>query len=351
MHISAEEDKFADYIKPSKNVSNQPKVSVILPYFNAEERLALSIESVLNQSFTDFELLCVNNNSTDNSLAIAEAFAKKDSRIKLLSESKQGVAYASETGLKASCGSFIARTDADDICRYDRLEKQYNFLKENPDYQAIGSQAEFTGPEGKHGMQHFVNKTNARISHQEIFLYQFSELQIINPTLFFRKETAEKYGYYKHGDFPEDYEMFLRWLSKGVKYYKIPEKLLQWHDSPGRLTRTDPRYAFTAFYKTKSPYIAEYLRKNNPHHPKVAIWGAGRRSGRRARMLKEHGLEIDFYIDIAETKDYAKYYKEITKAGDFFILVYVAKRDADVFISEYLESRGFVNGKDFLIVA
>jgi glycosyltransferase involved in cell wall biosynthesis len=332
-------------------MSNQPKVSVILPYYNAEERLAKSIESILNQSFTDFELLCVNNNSTDDSRKIAEKFAKKDKRIKLLEENKQGVAHASETGLKASQANFIARTDADDICREDRLEKQYHFLRENPTYQAVGSQVSYSGAEGNDGMQYFIDKTNKRISHKSVFLYQFSELQIINPTLFFRKETAEKYGYYKHGDFPEDYEMFLRWLSRGVKFYKIPEKLLQWHDSPGRLTRTDSRYAFKAFYETKSPYIAEYSRKHNPHHPKVAIWGAGRRSRRRANILKEHGLEIDFYIDIKQTKDYAKYYKEVTKAGDFFILVYVAKRNADEFISAYLESKGFVNGKDFLIVA
>lgn len=332
-------------------MNNKPKISVILPFYNAVDRLELSIKSVLNQSFTDFELLLVNNNSDDGSRETAEQFMQKDSRIKLLDENRQGVAYASETGLKAARARYLARTDADDICRRDRLEKQYQFLEKHPKYQAVGSHAEFSGPEKSTGMQHFIEKTNQRITHEELYLYQFSELQIINPTLFFRKETAEKHGFYKHGDFPEDYEMFLRWMSRGIKFYKIPESLLKWHDSETRLTRTDPRYAFSAFYETKSPYIAEYSRLHNPHHPKVAVWGAGRRSRRRAKLLKKHGLEIDFYIDITNTKEYALHYEDIKNPGDYFILIYVAKRDADIFISNYLQSKGFINGKDFLIVA
>lgn len=328
-----------------------PDVSILLPFYNAENTIHKAIKSILKQTFKNFELICVNNNSQDNSTEIVNKLAAKDKRIRLLHEKRQGVAYASQTALEASRAKYIARTDADDICKPTRIEKQFNFLETHPEYQAVGSMAEYVGPPENKGIQTFIDKTNSRITHKELSLNRFSELQIINPTLFFRKKTAETYGFYKHGNFPEDYEMFLRWMSKGVKFYKIPEKLIEWHDSPKRLTRTDSRYSVMAFYETKSPYIAEYSERHNPHHPNVVIWGAGRRSRRRAKLLEGYGLKIKFYIDINKTKEYSRYFETITHPGEFFILAYVGKRGADKLITNYLEEHGFQNGKDFLIVA
>ncbi len=328
-----------------------PEVSIILPYFNAERTIGNAIQSVLNQTFINFELLCVNNNSTDKSSEIVRKFAKKDKRIKQLSEYKQGVAYASEAALQVAKAPFVARMDADDICKPARIEKQLNFLKQHSDIDVVGSMVEYAGSADNKGIQLYIDKTNKRITHKEISLFQFSELQVINPTLFFRKKIAIEYGFYRHGNFPEDYEMFLRWLHNGVKFYKLPEKLLIWHDSENRLTRTDLRYSTQAFYETKSPYIAEYSKQHNPYHPEVVVWGGGRKSMQRAKILMKYGLKIKFYIDIKKNKPNTKHFETIQKPDNFFILSYVANRGADQIIENYLEQRGFKNGKDFLIVA
>ncbi len=104
------------------------------------------MESVSMQSITDFECLLVNNNSTDNSVEIATAFARKDIRFRMLNESKQGVSYASNLGSYHAHGAYIARMDADDIASPpDRLKFQYDFLAQNPNYGVVTGQVVFGG--------------------------------------------------------------------------------------------------------------------------------------------------------------------------------------------------------------
>ncbi|MEE4285302.1 MAG: glycosyltransferase family A protein, partial [Mariniphaga sp.] len=134
-----------------------PEVSVVLPYFNAENTLERAVESILSQTFPSFEILLVNNNSTDQSLTIAQYLAQKDSRIRLLNEPKQGVDHAMNCGLENSRGRFIARMDADDIAHPQRLEKQVRFLNENPGIGLVGSFVKYVSHNsGTGGFKRFV---------------------------------------------------------------------------------------------------------------------------------------------------------------------------------------------------
>lgn len=108
-----------------------PEISVILPFYNAENTLEISVESVLKQGFFDFELLLVDNCSDIRSTRIAQGLAKREKRIHFLEEPKAGVANAMNCGLIHARGKFIARMDVDDISHPERLEKQLRYLKEN----------------------------------------------------------------------------------------------------------------------------------------------------------------------------------------------------------------------------
>ncbi len=194
-------------------MSKNPEISVILPFFNAETTLKAAAESMLNQSFEDFELLLVDNNSTDKSAEIAEKLALFDSRIHILNELKQGVANAMNCGLKNAKGKFLARMDADDIAHQNRLEKQVHFLRENTEIGFVGSEVKYV-PHNKNtaGFQRFVDWANSFHSPEEIELNRFVEIPVVNPTILFRREIFEKHGACLDGDFPEDYEMQLRYL-------------------------------------------------------------------------------------------------------------------------------------------
>ena len=331
-----------------------PEISVILPYYNAEKTLHSAIESILRQKFENFELILINNCSTDNSFQVAKNLALSDQRIRLLQENTKGVANAFNKGLKRAKGDFIARMDADDISHSERLQKQLHFLKENKQIAIVATQVEINPNNKNRGFQHFVNWSNQLITPQEITLNRFVEQPVVNPTILCRKEVFDTVGSYKHGTFPEDYDWFLRVLEAKYQIAKIPEALLQWKDSIGRLSRIDKRYSVGSFYKTKAFYLANWLKQNNPFHPKVAIWGMGKRSKQRAALLETHQIQINAYIDLIEepeiTEDYY-YYQNLPKPGELFIISYVGNRGAREKIRSFLLQRGYVEGINFIMAA
>lgn len=332
-----------------------PKLSVILPFYNSENTILRAINSIKNQSFTDFECILIDNNSTDKSIEIILKTIKDDKRFILTKESKQGVVFASNKGSKLAKGEYIARMDSDDECYKDRFEKQLNFLETNKNYGAVSGLVEFVGyKDTSKGFAKYVEWVNSVNTYELILLKRFIELPIINPSAVWRKEVSDKYGMYRESDLPEDYELWLRWLSKGVKIGKTNSMVLKWYDSESRLTRTDERYSNEAFYKTKSPYLAEYLKEINPHFPKVSIWGASRISRQRAKLLQEYGIEICSYIDISNKRhinDTIIHYKDIPSRKEIFILVYVRQEKMRNQIQSYLSKKGFVEGENYLLVS
>ncbi|WP_303924067.1 glycosyltransferase family 2 protein [Draconibacterium sediminis] len=329
----------------------KPELSVVLPFFNAEKTLKAAIKSILDQTFWDFELLLINNKSTDASLQIAKTLSKADRRIHILNESKAGVANAMNCGLKNARGKFISRMDADDVAHTEKLQKQYNYLENNPSIDFLGSEVEYVPhiAENK-GFRRFVDWANSFHTPEEIELKQFIEIPAINPTIFFRRELFDKYGGCRDGNFPEDYEMQLRYLSHGAKLAELPEKLLEWHDYSTRLTRTDERYSTEAFFQTKAFYFKQWSEQYNPFHPNIWIWGAGRKTRQRSAFLQEHGLNIEDYIDIKKTKPDAIFYQDLPQPGQLFIVSMVTNTGAGEKIRAFLQEQNYVEGNDFILM-
>jgi glycosyltransferase involved in cell wall biosynthesis len=332
-----------------------PPISVILPFYNAESTLDKACESIAMQSFKKFECILIDNNSSDSSASIANKWVQKDHRFILLNESKQGVAYATVKGSSLAKGKYVARMDADDLMLCNRLKDQYEFLESHADYGAVGGLVSFGGDKEKaKGIKRFIDWNNRIITYEEIILNQFVELPIINPTLMWRKEIEKKHGGYIHGSFPEDYELILRWLSQKVKIGKIPKEVLIWNDPLNRLTRTDSRYSFDAFYKTKARYLSRWIIENKPISTQIYIWGASRLARKRAKYLENYNIKIQGFIDITEKREVKEkilHYKNIPSPEQSLILIYTPQQDIKKQISQFLENKGFENGTHFLFTA
>ncbi len=328
-------------------------VSVVMPFYRDENTLAASIDSILNQSFTDFELLLIDNNAGAEAVAIASEKASSDNRITILPESNQGIVYALNTGIRNARGKYIARMDADDISHPDRFAKQVDYLEKNPETGLVASCVNYVGDEDlQFGFFEYVKWNNRLITHEEIASNRFVESPIVHPTVMFRTELIGEFGAYRHGEFPEDYELWLRFLAAGVRMHKIPDPLLDWKDSPERLTRSDERYATLAFFETKTIYLYDWLKENNPYFPEVVVWGAGRRSRERFGLLHDLGIQPKFFIDLrANPPRRVIEYKHTPPAGKHFIVSYVANRDAREQIKSFLVQLGYTEGKDFICVA
>jgi glycosyltransferase involved in cell wall biosynthesis len=343
----------------SAKTHQNPEVSVLLPVYNSESTLSEAIDSILSQTFEDFEFIAVDDGSSDNSADILNRYVKIDPRVKVISIPHQGIVPALNMGLQEVNGTFIVRMDADDHSHPERLQQQVQYLKNNNDIGLVSCLVDFLGDtKSQAGYYRYVKWINRQISQHDISLNQFVESPIAHPTVMFRKELISEYGTYRNGDFPEDYELWLRWLSKGVKMAKIPETLLSWRDLPDRLSRTDQRYRFEAFYKIKAIYLASWLKENNIHHPDVMIWGAGRTTRKRADILKNYGINITAWIDIDPNKIgyevagipvIAK--EDIPDRDSVFVLGYVGRHGARKDILKYLESKNFTPGKDVIFAA
>lgn len=245
------------------------KLSVILPFRNAEATLGSAIQSILDQTFTDFELILIDNSSIDASSRIAESFLS-DNRVSLIPEPNIGVVHTANTGLRASMGEYVARMDADDWSHPFRFELQINHLEEHPETDLVSGLVESI-QKPTEGFQNYLDWVNSVTSSEEIRLNQFVEFPMVNPTIMFRRKVLDKVGYFKEGEFPEDYEYFLRMQSLGIKMTKVPAPILKWNDLPSRLTRTDDRYSEEAFNGIKSQYLASWVLKHSSFENKV--WG------------------------------------------------------------------------------
>lgn len=323
----------------------------MLPVRNGEPFLAASLDSLLTQTDSNFEILAIDDRCTDGTANILSAYAERDRRVRIVATdnvSGQGLVAALNLGIAKSRGRYIARMDADDICRPERLRLQADYLDANAAIGLVSSRVEFLGDrEAQRGLALFVDWTNTLLAPSEIEQARFIETPIIHPSVMFRRELVEQHGGYRSGAFPEDYELWLRWLDAGVQMSKLPETLLEWRDSAGRLTRSDPRYDVDAFFRVKAPYIARWLERNNPHHPRVVVWGAGRTARLRFRFLAEQGIEPTAYVDI-DPKKIGWKIADVPVIGadeipnDSFVLIYVGKRGARTLIEDCLGDRPFI---------
>jgi glycosyltransferase involved in cell wall biosynthesis len=325
-----------------------PLVSILLPFKNAEATLADALDSILQQSFQDWELILVENCPTDNSTEIAKAYATKDARIKLVTEPHPGIAWALNSGLKHCQGAFIARMDADDEMLPGRLEAQANYLLQNPAVGLVSGLVEFASAHAEStGYQLYVAQINSWLAREDIYNYRFVESPFAHPSVMFRKSLVENFGGYSTGSLPEDYELWLRWMASGVVMDKIPEVAIRWRDYEKRLSRNHENYAAKAFDKIRFKYMAEHL-ETQPDLPPIYIWGAGKLGRKKAKLLQSHGIQIAGFIDVAH-KPGILHFTQLPPPGEIFIISVVSNRGRYKEIEEFLLKRGYNREKDFIL--
>lgn len=208
----------------------QPAISVLMPAFNAEKYIGAAIESVLTQSFTNFELVIVDDGSTDGTARIIAGFA--DQRIRAVSQSNQGIAAALNKGLALSRAPLVARFDADDICLPHRLQVQYDFMTSHPDYILIGSDADFIDRDNNYVFTY----QPPWHSNDAIQASDKMKCPFIHSSVLYRKEPVlQEGGYNIHAYAFEDHLLWLKILKKG-KACNIPKVLLQVRLNPESIT-------------------------------------------------------------------------------------------------------------------
>lgn len=225
-----------------------PLITVLMPAYNAAKYIAEAIRSVLEQSFRDFELLIINDGSTDNTENIIRSFT--DSRIRLVSQANAGVAAALNKGILLAKAEYIARFDADDICLPQRLQKQYDFLETHPGYVLTGADATYIDQEGNHVFDlAYPAYTDEQIRGLPPSVCPFSHVTV----MYRRSAVIAAGGYNINAHTFEDHLLWHQILLQG-KVNNIPEVLVAVRFSPGSVT-IDDSWRSRAFKRIKAAAI------------------------------------------------------------------------------------------------
>jgi glycosyltransferase involved in cell wall biosynthesis len=334
-----------------------PEVSVLLPVRDAGESLAACLDSLAAQTLADHEVVAVDDGSRDGSGGRLRAHAARDPRVRVLATPPRGLVAALNLALSAARGTLVARMDADDVARPRRLEAQARRLRDDPGIDVLGCRVAIGALPGREpggGMRAYVEWVNGLLDHDAIARDRFVESPLVHPSVAMRTAALRGLGGWREFDGPEDYDLWLRAFDAGLRFAKLPEVLLDWRDSPGRLTRTDPRYAPAAFTRLK---VEALLRGPLASLPAV-VWGAGPVGKAFARALRERGARVAAFVEVDPRKLGQRIHgapvvgpESAPGLGPALHLAAVGQKGARERIRAEARRLGVAEGADFLAVA
>lgn len=332
-----------------------PRVTVLMPVFDADATLDDAIESVRAQTLPAWELVAVDDGSTDGSLERLRDHAARDGRVRVVAAGRRGIVGALNAGLDAARAPWVARMDADDEMLPDRLAAQLALAEARPELGVVGCRVR-AFPDGSvtDGMRHYLAWMDGVIEPADFVREMWVESPLAHPSVTFRRDVVRAAGGYRDGPFPEDYDLWLRLHGAGVAMAKVPRVLLRWREGPGRLSRRDPRYSQDAFRALKAAHLARRLGDRR----EVRIWGAGPDGRRWRRALAAEGVRVACFYDIDPRKigrvlgDGVPVLdaRGAAEARDPLLLCAVGVKGARALIRAALDGAGMREGTDYLCV-
>lgn len=213
---------------------NMPIVSIITGVYNGEKYLLDALNSIVNQSFTSFEYIIVNDGSSDQTASILSDFQQQDERVRVYHQDNQGLSTALNVGIKLSHGQYLVRMDADDIAVPNRIQEQVAYLCQYPDIVLLGTAYDLIDASGKYLKTHFQPVRDSEIRWQMLFHNAFCHSSVIIN----RSNIDENFLYYDQSlRYAQDFELWGRLLERGLGA-NLDRPLVKLRVHPDSVTRT-----------------------------------------------------------------------------------------------------------------
>ncbi len=347
------------------------EISVILPVKNQQDFIEKAIDSVYSQTYDDFELIVIDDGSTDETSYILERLKTKYG-FKLLTHKKNlGIVKALNNGLAEAKGKYIARMDGDDIMLPERLEKQIEFLKNNPELDLIGTQVEIFKEAEKQdiycgcrlksldidlstalkniqkerelseGVKIYQKWNNSLLTHKDMLENLYVDCPIVHPTFFAKKEFFERLKGYAETEYAEDYDMIFRAVFSGYKLGKVKEILLKWRDHSNRETRTNKNLKKDRLFYQKAYFFKEYDKRSKNG---VYVIGVGKFGKKLIGALKHFKVDVKGVLDFSgkrlrgTVRDIPVIKPEEINSTSFLILAYSLHQNPNEELKEFYNS-------------
>ncbi len=267
-----------------------PRVSVLIPIKNAEPFLDACLQSIQQQSFTDWECYLLDDGSSDDSPAIARTFVASDARFRMVSPNGQGLIAANRNLLAAAKGKFVTRMDADDIMPKDKLENLVQTLESAPPKTIVTGRVRFFPEENcRTGTRFYENWLNERCDKNDHWQHIWRECVIPSPCWMMRTNELREAGCFDDAVYPEDYDMALQLFVKGFSVQSAPGICHHWRQHDNRYSVNSENYSAAAFMQMKWNYWKKMFVKSNAP---VMILGTLDKGKLLKKMVETDGYEV-----------------------------------------------------------
>ncbi len=299
-------------------------------------------------------MIVVDDQSTDATASILQHYARQDTRVRHLTNPRQGLVSAINLAVRHCRGTYIARMDGDDRSYPNRLTAQLQAARENR-WDIVGGLVRIVDRQGipVPSYQRYEKWINRHRTNASIRAYRFVESPLANPTTCSHRRVYD--SEILDGPFPEDYDFWLTAISRGFRCGKVSEVVLDWMDSPTRTTRNHPRYSPEAFDHCRRKHLLSGPLKGKPT---VDLWGVGLTGKPWLRWLQQEGFAIRQLIDVSPKKVGQSIHgvrvvspEQLLPPDDTPLLVAVGAASAREEIEAFLRQRHYRIGEQVWFVA
>lgn len=326
-------------------------ISILMPVYNAAPFLKACIQSILEQSESNWELIAVDDQSTDESAAILAAFAGQDQRIRCFKTKEKGIIPALRMAFEQSNGQLISRMDADDLMEKDKLlHLKTTVLEHGLGHISTGWVRYFSDEGLMEGYRKYADWLNQLCRQQNHYTAIYRECVLPSPCWMAWRTDLIGCGAFDPKVYPEDYDLCFRFYKSRLTIVPVNEVLHLWRDHSQRSSRNDPNYANPQYFDLKLPYFLEL--DYNSTRP-LLLWGAGKKGKLLAKKLQI--AKVDFHwITNNPQKQGKSIYDQLLLADTQLhqwvqpqIIVAVAAPDDQKEIQTIVDKKGWQAGLDY----
>ncbi|MEM7485118.1 MAG: glycosyltransferase [Bacteroidota bacterium] len=315
-------------------------VSILIPFKNTAHFLPECLDSIIKQTYQNWEVLAINDHSEDESLKLVQSYAEKDERIKVFANDGRGIIPALRTSYSKSSGTFITRMDSDDIMKSNRIETMVNSLiKTGEGHIAVGQVHYFSDRGISNGYERYEIWLNELTSTGANYKEIYKECVIPSPCWMAFRNDLNACSAFEPDRYPEDYDLTFRFYENNLKVIPCDEVLHLWRDYDSRTSRTSEHYAQNYFLDIKLHY---FLKLDYNSKRPLVIWGAGFKGKSIAKKLLEKEVEFVWLCDNPKKINKKIYDQELShfstleKLSNPQSIITVANEEAQKEIKNYL---------------
>lgn len=319
-------------------------VSILIPFKNTAAFLPECLNSIVSQSYPHWEVLAVDDHSSDGSKELVASFGRHDARFRVLENEGNGIIEALRTAWASSKGGLITRMDSDDIMYPDRLKIMVNsLLNYGRGHLATGQVKYFSDQGISDGYARYERWLNALTSIGANYSEIYKECVIPSPCWMVHRKDFYTCGAFSHDRYPEDYDLAFRFYESGLRCIPCTHVLHLWRDYPSRTSRTSEHYAQNYFLDIKLHY---FLKLDYSKNRVLAVWGAGTKGKTIARQLTDQKVPFIWLCDNPRKigkKIYGRELCHFSALSDIKrpqSIITVANEEAQQMIRDYLRALG-----------